>query len=63
MVGESGLTLARLEAMLVPHRLEVLGGFAVGAEDEGLPKGTRTRVESTTLLYSAKMAPAVSGRR
>lgn len=44
MVGESGLTLARLEAMLVPHRLEVLGGFAVGAEDEGLPKGTRTLV-------------------
>jgi ferredoxin len=35
-------TLAEIGAMLAPHRLEVLGGFACGPEDAGLPKGTRT---------------------
>jgi ferredoxin len=35
-------TLAGIAAILAPHRLEVLGGFAAGPEDTGLPAGTRT---------------------
>ena len=44
MAGESDLTLAGLAAMLAPHRLEVLGGFAVAEAEEGFPAGTRTLV-------------------
>lgn len=35
------MTLADVEALLTPHALTVLGGFAAGPEDD-LPKGTRT---------------------
>ncbi len=38
MAGESGLTLAGLEAVLAPHRLEVLGGFAVAEGEDGSPR-------------------------
>ncbi len=41
MAGESALTLAGLEAMLAPHRLEVLGGFAVDPEEEGFRQARR----------------------
>jgi ferredoxin len=35
-------TLAGIEALLGPHQLELLGGFACGPDDAGLPAGTRT---------------------
>lgn len=35
-------TLAGIEAVLAPHRLEVLGGFAVTPDEPGFPAGTRT---------------------
>ena len=38
------LTLARIDALLAPHCLEVMGGFAVEAAEEGLPAGTRSLV-------------------
>ena len=44
MNGESPLTPDSLAAMLKPHRLEILGGFAVAAGEVGLPSGTRTLV-------------------
>ena len=44
MAGESSLTLERLEALLAPHSLEVLGGFAVEENEAALPRGTRTLV-------------------
>jgi epoxyqueuosine reductase len=43
---ETGLgavaSLPALTERLAPHRLEVLGGFAVDQDEDGLPKGTRT---------------------
>jgi epoxyqueuosine reductase len=36
------VSLPDLTTALAEHRLEVLGGFAVAEEEEGLPKGTRT---------------------
>ena len=44
MSDESPLTLVELEALLAPHCLEVLGGFAVEGPEEGLPSGTRALV-------------------
>jgi hypothetical protein len=44
MSDESPLTLASLEALLAPHCLEVLGGFAVEGPEDGLPAGTRALV-------------------
>jgi hypothetical protein len=44
MVDGAGLTLAGLEAMLAPHWLMVLGGFAVAEGEEGFAPGTRTLV-------------------
>ena len=41
MVGESGL-LDRLEALIAPNALEILGGFAVDGAEHTLPPGTRT---------------------
>jgi ferredoxin len=35
-------TLAGISASLLPHRLEVLGGFAVSPGEAGFPPGTRT---------------------
>lgn len=43
---ETGLgtdvALSEITARLAPHCLEILGGFRVDADEEGLPKGTRT---------------------
>ncbi|MDQ2067484.1 ferredoxin [Xinfangfangia sp. CPCC 101601] len=44
MDSESPLTLERLDQLLAPHCLEVMGGFAVEGEDETLPTGTRALV-------------------
>ena len=44
MTGESSLTAGALEALLAPHCLEVIGGFAADGAEEALPKGTRTLV-------------------
>jgi len=44
MTGESSLTAGALEALLAPHCIEVIGGFAVDGAEEALPKGTRTLV-------------------
>lgn len=42
---DHGLSLDRLTGLLSPHRLEILGGFAVGeAGEAGVPGGTRTVV-------------------
>ena len=44
MNGESPLTLADLGRDLALHHLEILGGFAPGAGEQGLPPVTRTLV-------------------
>lgn len=44
MTGESPLTAEGLEALLAPHCLEVLGGFAADGDEEALPRGTRSLV-------------------
>lgn len=44
MNDESPLTLERLAETVVPHHLDILGGFAVLTGDEGLPRGTRTLI-------------------
>lgn len=36
------MSLAAVQALLEPHCLEVLGGFAVAEGEEGFPKGTRS---------------------
>jgi ferredoxin len=38
----AGADLARIEAMLAPHHLAVLGGFTCDADEAGLPAGTRS---------------------
>lgn len=38
----SPATLPAIDALLAPHRLELLGGFAVDADETGFPPGTRT---------------------
>lgn len=41
---EALLTEAELQALLAPHCLEVMGGFAVGEDDPHLPQGIRSLV-------------------
>ncbi|MFN3575577.1 MAG: ferredoxin [Tabrizicola sp.] len=38
----AGVSLPALQAHLAEERLEVLGGFAVGSDEQGFPAGTRT---------------------
>src|SRR5690606_25766704 len=38
------LTLARIESLLAPHCLEVMGGFAADGPEEALPRGTRSLI-------------------
>ncbi|WP_225027829.1 ferredoxin [Xinfangfangia pollutisoli] len=40
--GDGGVTLAGIAAQLAPHRLQLLGGFAVAPDEPGFPRGTRT---------------------